>query len=243
LVSKVNDLWVLVTSNLDWSDHTYKICKKANKMLGLLRRCTLEFHNPQTRRLLYLTIVRSNFSYASQLWSPQKVELIQEMEKVQRRASKFILNLNYLSEIPYIKKDYCHFEYYQFPTGLNCSICFSCSRWYMVWYLYRLASALQFTLQGDVHVVPQTMVGNWLWKSVERYQNSYFIRVTKLWNILPNVLTLENQTLSYFKKSLYSYYNKALKDIYDIDDNRTWKSVCIKCKNARLLNEVPHCCF
>ena len=75
------------------------------------------------------------------------------------------------------------------------------------------------------------------------YQNSYFMRVTKLWNILPNDLTLENQTLSYFKKSLYSYYNKALKDIYDIDDNRTWKSVCIKCKNARLLNEVPHCCF
>jgi hypothetical protein len=101
LVSKVNDLGVLVTSNLDWSDHTYKICKKANKMLGLLRRCTLEFHNPQTTRLLYLTIVRSNFSYASQLWSPQKVELIQEMEKVQRRASTFILNLNYLSEIPY----------------------------------------------------------------------------------------------------------------------------------------------
>ena len=91
----------LVTSNLDWHDHTYKICKKANNMLGLLRRCTLEFQNPQTRRLLYLTIVRSNVSYASQLWAPQKVELITEMEKVQQRASKFILNLAYHSEITY----------------------------------------------------------------------------------------------------------------------------------------------
>ena len=76
VIKTLNDLGVQVTSNLDWSDHTYKICKKANKMLGLLMRCTLAFQNSRTTRLLYLTIVRSNFSYASQLWAPQKVELI-----------------------------------------------------------------------------------------------------------------------------------------------------------------------
>jgi hypothetical protein len=214
-------------------------------MLGLLRRCTLEFHNPQTRRLLYLTIVLSNFSYASQLWSPQKVELIQEMEKVQWRASKFILNLNYLSEIPYKERllslrilpvsyllellDLLFlFKVIHGLVSLPSGICPA---------IYVAARRTRSTTNNGRKLVVKKC-------RTTTYQNSYFIRVTKLWNILPNDLTLENQTLSYFKKSLYSYYNKALlKDIYDIDDNRTWKSVCIKCKNARLLNEVPHYCF
>lgn len=70
-------------------------------MLGVLRRCSATFQSPQTRRSLYLTILRSHFSYVSQLSAPQKVELLHEMEKVQRWTSKFILNLNYSSEISY----------------------------------------------------------------------------------------------------------------------------------------------
>ena len=62
LVNNVNDLGIQITSTLDRNDHVYKICKKANKMLGLLRRCTLAFQNLETRRLLYITIVRTNFS-------------------------------------------------------------------------------------------------------------------------------------------------------------------------------------
>jgi hypothetical protein len=36
-----------------------------------------------------------------------------------------------------------------------------------------------------------------------------------------------------FKKKLYSYYKTALHKCYDVDDPRTWKSVCIKCNQAR----------
>ena len=244
LVNKVNDLGIQVTSNLDWSDHVYKICKKANKMLGLLRRCSLAFQNSETRRLLYLTIVRSNFSHASQLWSPQKAVLIQEMEKVQRRASKFILNLNYLSEITYKQR------------LLSLRI-LPVSYWLELLDLLFLFKVIHGLVSLPPSVCPAILVAVRSTRSntnngrklivkkcrTTTYQNSYFIRVTKLWNILPNDLTSENRTLCYFKKSLYSYYNIALKDIYDINDNRTWKSVCIKCKNARLLNEVPHCCF
>ena len=54
LVNNVNDLGIQVTWTLGWKDHVYKICKKANKMLGLLRRCTLAFQKLETRRLLYI---------------------------------------------------------------------------------------------------------------------------------------------------------------------------------------------
>jgi hypothetical protein len=168
-------------------------------MLGLLRRCTLKFHNPQTRRLLYLTIVRSNFSYASQLWSPQKVELIQEMEKVQRRASKFILN--YLSAIPYKER------------LLSLRI-LPVSYWlelldllFLFKVIHRLVSLLSGVCPAIYVAARRTgsTTNNGRKLVVKKcrtttYQNSYFIMVTKLWNILPNDLTLENQTLSYLKR-------------------------------------------
>ena len=33
-----------------------------------------------------------------------------------------------------------------------------------------------------------------------------------------------------FRKKLYNYYKTALDKCYDVDDPRTWKSVCMKCK-------------
>jgi hypothetical protein len=101
LVNKIQDLGIVVTSKLEWNEQVKNVTKKANQMLGLLRRCTLAFPHAKTRRTLYLTLIRLDFSHASQLWAPQKVCLIQEMERVQRRATKFILNLNYLSTTPY----------------------------------------------------------------------------------------------------------------------------------------------
>jgi hypothetical protein len=36
----------------------------------------------------------------------------------------------------------------------------------------------------------------------------------------------------------------ALENIYDVEDPRTWKSVCIKCNSARsLMNSPLTCCF
>ncbi len=45
--------------------------------------------------------VRGNFAYASQVLCPQSVKLIENIEKVQRRATKFILNLGFMTNIPY----------------------------------------------------------------------------------------------------------------------------------------------
>ena len=203
LVNNVNDLGIQVTSTLDWNDHVYKICKKANKMLGLLRRCTLAFQKLETRRLLYITIVRTNFSYARQLWSPQKVELIQEMEKVQRRASKFILNLNYLSEITYKER------------LLSVRI-LPVSYWLELMDLLFLFKIINGLVSLHSSVCPSIFVAARSTRSTANngrklcvkkcktttYQNSYFIRVTKLWNILPDDLTSENRSISYFKKNL-----------------------------------------
>ena len=44
------------------------------------------------RRSLYLALVRSQLSYCSQLWNPYLVKDTLTLERVQRRATKYILN-------------------------------------------------------------------------------------------------------------------------------------------------------
>jgi hypothetical protein len=70
------------------------------------------------------------------------------------------------------------------------------------------------------------------------YQPSYFTRSCKSWNVLSSDLRNRDIGLFSFKSGLKSYYNHALSSTFDVDDPRTWKSVCIKCKRARSLNEA-----
>ena len=95
------DLGVWISSDLTWSRHVTEKCAKANKLLRFLRRCALEISNHRTRRTLYLAVVRPVLGYAAQVWCPQTVELIRRTERIQRRATKFILDLPFLCSETY----------------------------------------------------------------------------------------------------------------------------------------------
>lgn len=86
------DLGILMSSNLSWEPHYHHIIAKAYKMLGLLRR-TFSIHNPvHSKKLLFISLVRSQLMYCSVLWKPHLIKHIQLIERVQRRATKYILN-------------------------------------------------------------------------------------------------------------------------------------------------------
>ncbi|CAB4005604.1 Hypothetical predicted protein [Paramuricea clavata] len=74
---------------------------KANKQLGVLKRTCLSSKNV-IRRSLYLTLVKSQLSYATQVWSSNHhSQLNRRIERVQkRRATKWILGIK-TGEIPY----------------------------------------------------------------------------------------------------------------------------------------------
>ena len=55
----------------------------------------------QTRRTLYLSIVRCHLGYATQVWSPQSIGLLKRVENVQRRATKLILKLPFSFDVTY----------------------------------------------------------------------------------------------------------------------------------------------
>ena len=61
-------------------------------MLGLIRRTFSSTVSVPVRKLLYLTLVRSRLLYCSVVWRPYQRKDIVILERVQSRATKFILN-------------------------------------------------------------------------------------------------------------------------------------------------------
>ena len=95
------DLGVWVSSNLTSDKQVTEQCAKANKLLGFVRRASRYIQSTQTRRTLYLSIVRCHLGYATQVWSPQSIGLLKRVENVQRRATKLILKLPFRCDVTY----------------------------------------------------------------------------------------------------------------------------------------------
>lgn len=60
-------------------------------MLGLLRR-NLSACDPALKEAAYMSLVRPLIEYASCAWDPHTEQLIAEVEKIQRRAARFVLS-------------------------------------------------------------------------------------------------------------------------------------------------------
>ena len=73
-------------------------CAKASRLLGHVQKNTSFVKSITVRSLAYLTLVRSHLGYATQVWTPQSVDLIRKLERVQRRATKYIIHRSFVSK-------------------------------------------------------------------------------------------------------------------------------------------------
>ena len=89
VVSKYPYLGVEIQDDLNWHTHIQKICSKANKVLGLLKR-NISSCSPATKSLAYLSLVRPCVEYASSVWDPFLQKHINELEQIQRRSGRFV---------------------------------------------------------------------------------------------------------------------------------------------------------
>ena len=82
-------LGVTLSGDLKWSSHINKISNKASSTLGFLKR-NLKHCLQDSRRTAYLSLVRSTLEYSSIVWDPYLQKDIDKLDKVQRRAARFI---------------------------------------------------------------------------------------------------------------------------------------------------------
>ena len=93
VVCAEKDRVVYNTDNLTWNKQVNAQCAKASRLLGYVRR--------DTRPDKSITLVRSHLGYATKVWTPQSTDLIRKLQRVQRRATKYILDLPFVCDQTY----------------------------------------------------------------------------------------------------------------------------------------------
>ena len=91
------DLGVVVDSQLNFKDHISQATTKANRILGVIRR-SFDHLTDHTFVQLYKALVRPILEYGHSVWQPVLQTLQQDIEDVQRRATKLI---GHLKDKPY----------------------------------------------------------------------------------------------------------------------------------------------
>ena len=84
-------LGIGIDNTMSWSSHVQTISNRSTKALNFIKR-NLYNCPPNTKRIAYLTLVRPIMEYATSVWDPYYNTDIYKLEKVQRRAARWILS-------------------------------------------------------------------------------------------------------------------------------------------------------
>lgn len=182
-VSSQRDLGVTVTSNLSWSIHYDNMCSSAYYSLYLIRRTISTLAPVCTKRLLYLMLVRSKLSYCSQIWRPNLITDILRLERVQRKATKFILGHNgsYKDRLTTLKilPLMMWFELHDVMFLVKC-IKFPPDNFLLSDYV-TFASSIHNTRSSSHFKLSHT------YSKFSISRHFYFNRIPRLWNALPPI--------------------------------------------------------
>eukprot|EP00057_Strongylocentrotus_purpuratus_P010558 XP_011665032.1 PREDICTED: RNA-directed DNA polymerase from mobile element jockey-like [Strongylocentrotus purpuratus] len=88
-VSSQSYLGMEIHEKLSWKHHIKAVAAKANRTLGFIRR-NLSLCSSAIKKQAYTTLVRSQLEYGAAIWDPYRQNLIDSLEKVQRRGIRFI---------------------------------------------------------------------------------------------------------------------------------------------------------
>ena len=82
-------LGVTIDSNLNWNQHVNNITSKANSTLAFIQRNTYSCHR-NVKEKCYKAFVRPILEYGCCVWDPHHNNQIEQLEKIQKRAARFI---------------------------------------------------------------------------------------------------------------------------------------------------------
>ena len=84
-------LGVILDDKLSWSQQIKAVSGNGNGKLGFLRR-NLKLHNTEIKSTAYRSLCRSTLEYCCSVCSPHIEDHIDDIEKVQRKAARYVTN-------------------------------------------------------------------------------------------------------------------------------------------------------
>ena len=200
--SVVRDLGVRLSSDCTWTAHinltVQEARKKASWVLSVFRD-----RSQLLMTTLFKTMVRSKLEYCCPLWNPSKVGEIQAIESVQRSFTRKITSCRELNYWDRLKK--LHLLSLQRRREQYTII----HTWKMLHDLAPNDIDMKFYANdrlGTKATVPN--FNNKAQRSVSSgYDNSFAVKATQLWNILPKDVRQQN-TLDGLKEALSRFISK-----------------------------------
>jgi len=89
-VDSEKDLGIMISSDLKSSNQCIQACRKASKMLGMIKKTISYKKKPEIMVRLYKTLVRPQLEYCVSAWSPHYIKDKELLERVQHRFTRMI---------------------------------------------------------------------------------------------------------------------------------------------------------
>ena len=89
------DLGIWISNDWKFEFHTLEACKKANKMLGMIKR-TVVHKDPRILASLYKSLVRPHLEYCCSAWASHYQKDKDRLEKVQHRFARILQGMKEL---------------------------------------------------------------------------------------------------------------------------------------------------
>ena len=189
-------LGLTIKDDLSWNLHINNMISSANQVQGMLKR-NIKKAPQQTKINAANTLIRPRVEYGAAIWDPFTKDNIDKLERVQRRAARYVYNdysynssvttmLNQLQWIPLQQR------------RQNIRLC----------WLYKIANGL-VAIPVDQYLTPlirpsrhyNTMAFTIYSPRSDYYKYSFFPRTVLEWNQLPET-TVKATTLEAFKSQL-----------------------------------------
>ena len=107
-VETFKDLGVTFDCKLKFAQHVENIVNKSYKMLGFVRRMTIDFQDQNVMKILYLTLIRPILLHASPVWSPFYNNHIKKIESIQHRFLNSVAFKLRHNPLPSVSHDYSY---------------------------------------------------------------------------------------------------------------------------------------
>ena len=207
------------------------VTAKSNRMLGFIKRNCAGIISKDALKRLYISLVRSHLCHCSQVWAPQTPMLMTEVEKVQRRATRFICKNNELSyKDRLISLNLLPINYWL--EYLDILFFFKCKLGHID---ICVDSYVSFCSGRSRRGATGLFLNN-IKANTSLFRNSFFVRISNVWNAIPDELKSE-VSVNVFKNKLKSFFFSRLHKVFEPDDARTYKLICYKCRRTNKLTK------